>query len=52
MAALERDPICPHCEKPIEEPRVREYRDDVKAVYCPHCQKILGVLPISQFVYQ
>ena len=39
------DPICPHCEKTIEEVHWRQI-EAVNAEYlfiCPHCRKVLGV---------
>jgi hypothetical protein len=41
-------PICPHCEKPIEEMRYFEQEGLVamkvaRLFVCPHCMKVLGV---------
>ena len=39
------DPLCPHCEKRIEEVHWRQV-DAVNAEYlfiCPNCKKVLGI---------
>ena len=41
----EHDPVCPHCEKPIQEVHWRSI-EAVNAEYlfmCPDCRKVLGV---------
>jgi hydrogenase maturation factor HypF (carbamoyltransferase family) len=48
--ALKRVPICPHCDKSWEDgPASREF-EFYDVIYCPHCAKVIAVLPIKQEV--
>ncbi len=38
-------PVCPHCEKEIQDVHWRQMRTALQAEYlymCPHCRKVLG----------
>ena len=40
------DPLCPHCEKAIDEVHWREIKAFLQTEYiflCPHCRKVIGV---------
>jgi uncharacterized protein with PIN domain len=44
----DKQPICPHCEKPITEVRYFEQSGKIamkvaRLYVCPHCLKVLGV---------
>ncbi len=48
-AAEHERPVCPHCEKELDEIRAKQFdkgffKVTEKYVYlCPHCRKVLGV---------
>ena len=50
----DKQPICPHCEKPTDGLMSRQLEHDVGKVFvwtCPRCLKILGVGHRSSHVW-
>ncbi len=40
------DPLCPHCEKKLDEVawrRIKSWSTHEYVFICPHCKKVLGV---------
>ena len=40
------DPLCPHCEKKLEEVhwgKIKAWANDEYVVICPKCRKVIGV---------
>ena len=49
----DRDPICPHCDQPIDGLMSRNIRSDAGRGYvwaCPRCTRVLGVSHRSGYV--